>query len=334
MQNTQDAQQSNSPVAFSKKLLGVMILYATITVITVFCAVILILSTPPTSWTGEKMLEIDRGMSIKAITQRADEEGVVRSSTLLYLALNYFHGETQIYAGTYVFSQPLSVFGVADKLAVNDVQNNLTTLTLPEGYTAAQIAQIADETLDDFDVDAYIDQAGELEGYLFPDTYFVPQDFSAQELVDLQRSTYEERLKPFQSAIEQSSFTEYEVLILASIIEREANDDESMRTVSGILQNRLAIGMALQADASVGYVLDKPLSELTPEDLDIDSPYNTYQYPGLVPTPIGNPGLQSILAVLEPIETEYFYYLTDNDGTFHYARTLEEHNRNVRTYLR
>ena len=96
----------------------------------------------------------------------------------------------------------------------------------------------------------------------------------------------------------------------------------------------MSIGMALQADASIEYVLDKPLSELTSEDLKIDSPYNTYLYTGLPPTPIGNPGLQAIMAVLEPTESDYFYYITDEDGVFHYAQTFNQHKSNIAKYLR
>ena len=123
------------------------------------------------------------------------------------------------------------------------------------------------------------------------------------------------------------------MIILASILEREANDEQSMKIVSGILQNRLKHGMALQVDASIEYVLDKSLSALTSEDLKIDSPYNTYLHTGLTPTPIGNPGLQAIDAVLHPAKTEYLYYITDADGHFHYAKTFEEHKRNVTKYL-
>jgi UPF0755 protein len=106
-----------------------------------------------------------------------------------------------------------------------------------------------------------------------------------------------------------------------------------MKMVSGILQNRLSIGMALQTDASIEYVLDKPLSELSAEDLDLDTPYNTYMYPGLVPTPIGNPGLLAIDAVLNPTPSDFFYYITGNDGNFYYAETFEEHKQNIYKYL-
>jgi len=123
-------------------------------------------------------------------------------------------------------------------------------------------------------------------------------------------------------------------LVLASIIEREADSVESKKMVAGILKNRMSINMPLQTDASMEYILDKPLSELTPEDLKKESPYNTYLNFGLPPTPIGNPGLDAILAVLEPTPSDYYYYITGNDGEFYYAKTYAEHLQNIEKYLR
>ena len=117
--------------------------------------------------------------------------------------------------------------------------------------------------------------------------------------------------------------TEYEIITLASILEREANSAESMRMISGILQNRLEINMPLQVDASIEYDLDKPLHELTPTDLkERDTPYNTYLYSGLPPTPIGNPGQTAIEATLNPTESDYLFYVTDDESNFHYAHHL------------
>jgi UPF0755 protein len=150
----------------------------------------------------------------------------------------------------------------------------------------------------------------------------------------LLRRSFDEAIVPLESAIESSDFSLEQILILASIIEREANTPESMRLVSSVFQNRIAIGMPLQADASIEYILDKPLNELTATDLDIDSPYNTYVNPGLPPTPIGNPGLQAIEAVLFPAESSFIFYITDNNGEFHFAETYEQHLRNIDQYLR
>lgn len=279
-------------------------------------------------------LQIQRGMSVGQIAQEAKEAGVVRSSFLLYTILTYSYDPTRIFAGTYRFEDPHSVFEVARKLAQNETDKSLTRLTIPEGVTRKDIAQIADEKLTDFDERTFLELTKNNEGYLFPETYFVPHNFSAQELVPLLTETYAKQLLAYHEEIAKSEFTEYEILILASILEREANDEESMRMVSGILQNRLDIGMALQADATIGYVLDKPISELVPEDLEIETPYNTYLNAGLIPTPIGNPGLLAIDAVLHPTPSNYFYYITGADGTFHYAETYDEHLRNIELYLR
>ena len=130
------------------------------------------------------------------------------------------------------------------------------------------------------------------------------------------------------------NLSEHDVVILASIIEREANSTTSMKLVSGILQNRLALDMALQVDASMEYILEKPLKELTAEDLKIDTPYNTYLYRGLPPTAIGNPGLDAIMAVLEPTPSEYMFYITGTDGEFYYAKNFDEHRLNIAKYLR
>ena len=296
--------------------------------------VFLYFAAPPAMQDGGVNLVVSRGMSVQAIAQEAKRKGIVRSALLLSTILTKSYDPTKIYAGTYRFEKAQSVFEVARKLASTEVDDTLRTLTIPEGTTRESIANIAYEAIPTFDTEAFLAITEDKEGYLFPDTYFVPEEFTAQELSDLLTETYQARIEPLQDAIASSTFSEYEVLILASILEREANSEESMRMVSGILQNRLEIGMALQTDASIEYALHKPLSELTPEDLDIDTPYNTYLYPGLVPTPIGNPGLTAIEAVLYPERSEYFYYITGDDGNFYYAETFEEHKANIARYLR
>lgn len=282
---------------------------------------------------------VEQGMSVREIATKAKIDGFVRSELLLYTALTYFHDPTNIHAGVYEFTGNETVFEVATKLAESDTQEKLIRITIPEGVRLTKIAEIAAGELESFDVDDYLIYTNEMEGYLFPETYFVPETFTAEDLADLQRDTFEENLSTLQGEIENSDLTIQEVIILASIVEREANDEDSMKMVSGILQNRLEIGMALQADATIEYVLATPLNELREGQLaasirDTESPYNTYKNTGLTPTPIGNPGLMSIKAVLHPTESNNFYYLTDSDGNFHYAKTLAAHNQNIARYLR
>ncbi len=296
------------------------------------------LATAPGGTGMNTRVEVRPGMSVANIADATKEAGVVRSSFLLYTLLTVRHDPTAIYAGVYTFSEPQSVFGVAEKFGTGAIDDESVRLTIPEGMRAADIATIVSEALPNISKDEYIKFATEHEGYLYPETYFVPPSFTAADVVALQRTTYEERVAGLRPRIDESDFVEYEVLTLASIIEREANDEQSMRMVSGIFQNRLAIGMALQADASIEYTLDVPLNELGAGELaqnlrELDSPYNTYKNAGLPPTPISNPGLTAIKAVLEPIPSEYFYYLTDDEGNFYYAKTLNEHNDNISRYL-
>lgn len=276
---------------------------------------------------------VPRGLSASAIADLMDERGVVRSNLILYLNLLWRHDPNNIQAGTYIFGERLTTAEVARRLATAGAADNLVILTLPEGYTAKEFALLAKAAMPSFDEIAFIELTKGKEGYLFPDTYYIPEDYSPLELATLLQETYEEKLADRLGLMAAHPLGIDGAITLASLIEREANSLESMKLVSGILQKRLEEGMRLQVDASMEYVLDKPLHSLTAEDLEMDSPYNTYLNDGLPPTPIGNPGLQAIDAVLEPTESSYYYYLTDSEGNFYYARTFDEHKANIAKYL-
>jgi len=315
-------------VAFSLLFLFVLI-SLTIAISTAYT-----FNKPPADFTYPTTVRIAEGTSVKEITDILEEMNVVRSNTFLYLLVTILFEPTAIKASTYVFEEPLTAYKVAERLVLGDFDTNLLRITHIEGERVSHFADTADELLPDFNKDRFLLTATPLEGKLFPETYFVPEDFDDIELLDLLQTTFDSVISEYQPHIDSSGFTTEEVLVLASIIEREANTNESKKMVSGILQNRLRIGMPLQADASIEYILDKPLSKLTPEDLKIDSPYNTYLNVGLPPTPIGNPGREAIEAVLYPENTEYYYYITDNEGVFHYAQTYNQHLVNIERYLR
>ncbi len=277
-------------------------------------------------------LTIEKGDSVQKIAIKAKVADLVRSETVLYVLLTHYYDPTQIFAGTYVFSEKVTSLEVARKLAHGEIESQTVVLTIPEGSSRKDIARTAARALENFSETEFLEVSKGAEGLLFPETYYVPPAFTPEQLWKLLAQTHVEKMSTLDFS--QSTLSKDEVLVLASIIEREANDTESMRMVSGILQNRIAIGMALQADASMEYVLDKPLKELTPEDLKIDTPYNTYLNTGLPPTPIGNPGLASIEAVLTPQESDFLFYITGNDGNFYYARTYNEHLQNINRYLK
>lgn len=323
---------STSPPAPQRSWIGYLLILSIVG--SVLCVTLYYQLTAPLRYPETISFEVAPGMNGLTIATQAKEAGLVRSRLILYATIIYRYDPTTIFAGRYVFSEPSSVLDVAKKLASGDIDHDMVSLTFPEGIRASTIADIASASLENFDTTAFIALAEPDEGYLFPDTYFVPRDFSAEQLHELLKTTYTNKTAELTEAFATSELTEYEVLILASILEREANDPESMAMVSGILQNRLRIGMGLQADASIEYVLDKQLGDLTPADLEIDSPYNTYKYRGLAPTPIGNPGLVAINAVLQPTPSNYLYYITGTDGVFYYAEDFDQHRENIARYLR
>jgi UPF0755 protein len=283
-------------------------------------------------------LKIEPGSSVWEISESLKRAGIVRSEVTLFLTLRYLEDPTKIKASTYTFDAPQSTRDIARTLIAGEFANDLDRITFVEGLRVQDYAVVA-AALPNVTESEFLQLATGLEGTLFPETYYVPEDITTAELLDILQTTHTERIDTYRDRIISNELTVEEGLILASIIEREANTPESMRTVAGIFLNRLAIGMALQADASIEYVIDEPLGELAPGQLatelrELDSPYNTYLYPGLPPTPIGNPGENAILAIADPIESDYFYYITGDDGEFYYAETYDQHLTNIARHLR
>ncbi len=292
------------------------------------------LQTPPSNFPIEVPIEIEKGTSLSEAVKIAKDTNLVRSEFALYVLMLLEHKDNSIKASTYVFERPLSLSELALELTKGNHRADLVKITNTEGETAIQIADRAYEILTNFDKETFIQLARPNEGKLFPDTYLIPKNFTAEELYELLTTTFEQKISAYEEEILNHQLTLDEIIILASILEREANSVESKRYVSGILQRRLSISMPLQVDASLEYVLNKPLKDLTAEDLDTDSPYNTYLNYGLTPTPIGNPGIEAIEAVLNPIESDYLFYITGDDGNFYYAKNFDGHRLNIEKYLR
>jgi UPF0755 protein len=315
-----------------------LVLLTTLALLVVGLGLVLWLLTPP-SYVGERTITVTPGSSVAEVVAEAAAEGIVRSELLLYLMTLLRYPDETIETGTYIFTSDQNTLSVATELMLVTPPDELIRLTFPEGITRVEMARIAAETVIDFDTEAYLALTIDAEGLLWPETYFIPSTYSAAELVALQRQELETVLEDNATAVAVHPLTEYEILILASIVEREANDPESMALVAGILLNRLDAGMYLQADATIEYVLDTPLGQLPPGQLaenlrEIESPYNTYKNFGLPPTPIGNPGIDALTAVLNPTPSDYYFYITGNDGNFYYAETYDQHLANIARYLR
>lgn len=288
------------------------------------------LDTPHQSFPIGQTIEIPEGATIADVADLFASKQLVRSGLYLYVLLQYDYDDNFVQAGSYTFPEALTSHAIGEAITLGKFTSSGESVTFPEGFKVRDLQQYLPSLYASENVSNFL----EYEGYLFPDTYHIEKDTPIESIIEKMRTNYKDRIAPLREKITASKLTEHEVITLASIVEREANDEESMGLVAGILLNRLKIDMPLQVDATLDYILDKASHELTADDLELDSPYNTYLYKGLPPNPISNPGMVAIHAVLEPTESPYLYYLTDDDGTFHYAKTFDEHKLNKARYLR
>lgn len=293
---------------------------------------VVLIFAPPLSFPRETVITVSSGQALDTLARNLEDQNVIRSSLWFRIFAISLGGERDMKAGQYYLPKPESSLKIAWRIFHGDYGVETFKITIPEGFTARRIADLLDERFQFFDRESFI--AAAPEGYLFPDTYFIPVTATASSTIEALQYNFDRRLRPLKSEIEDSGKSFEDVIIMASIIEGEARRQEDMEEVSSILWKRLEIGMPLQVDATFVYFLGKGTSELTLNDLKIDSPYNTYLYKGLPPTPISNPGLASIVAALNPRETETLYFLTGDDGNMYYSETHDEHVQKKARYIR
>lgn len=279
------------------------------------------------------------GAGVQQIASDLAGASLIRSPLVfrLYVTVNNMDGQLQ--AGSFELSESMSLTAIANRLTEGTQD---TWVTLLEGWRVEQIAEYLDnQDLTVFDQQQFVILAASDEGRLYPDTYLVPKDITNQAMHSLLLNTFERKVtNDLAQEIAASERDFADVLIMASLIEREARDYQQMRHVSGILWNRIDLEMPLQVDATLQYVRgydpvnDSWWSEPHAADKSIDSAYNTYAQPGLPPAPIANPGKNAIQAALDPLPVNDLFYLHASDGQMYYAETIEEHNANVEEYLR
>jgi UPF0755 protein len=263
-----------------------------------------------------------------------EEKNIIKSSFVFRTTLIVFGKERSILAGDYYFKKPEGVFSIARRLSGGLSGLSTKKVTIPEGISLEEIPALLRPDLVFFKADEFKTVTKGKEGYLFPDTYFFLSNADAVTVVNAMSENFDKKIDGIRLALEVFGHSLKEVVTMASILEEEARTPETRRMVSGILWKRISLDMPLQVDAAFLYINKKKSSELTLDDLKIDSPYNTYKYRGFPPTPITNPGLDSILAAIEPTKSKYLYYLSDKDGEMHYASTFEQHVQNKQKYLR
>jgi UPF0755 protein len=237
-------------------------------------------------------------------------------------------------SGEYYLKQPQNIYQLLKVFSSGTYGYVPSKVTIPEGYTNKQIARTCAKVLVDCTEVDFIAQTEKLEGYLFPATYTFSPNTKSEKVIEKMIETYYKRTANIREQFIKTGLSEKEILTLASIIEREAGSDEEKPVIAGILLKRLQENKLLQVDAPFLYLYGKTSRELSRTDLQTDTPYNTYLYKGLPPTPIGNPGLSSIQAVINPKSSSYYFYLHGNDGKIHYAITYDEHLKNKRLYIK
>ena len=286
---------------------------------------------------------IPPGQGIDTIAKRLKTAGLIRSASAFKITVVKNSIASRIQAGDFRLRPSMDLETIAQELTHGTLD---VWVTLLEGWRREEIAHKLEQEFvardAEFNPVAFLESTRGQEGYLFPDTYLLPRDASATAIAAIIRGTFDKKVDLSQN---QSGLTSKQVIIIASIIEREVRTDQDRPLIAGILIKRLQNDWPLQADATVQYAIgtkdcrqrtgecDWWKASLTKADLTINSPYNTYQNQGLPPAPIANPGLASINAALTPQSSDSWFYLSDLKGQIHYAQNIEGHNANIRTYL-
>lgn len=289
---------------------------------------------PPEGFPTPYQITIDKGQTLFSISKELYEDMAIQSRRAFEMVVLIFGNEGNIMEGQYYFEKPVSVIEIGLRITGREFGIDRKKVTFPEGFSNKEMAERLSKTFDSFDVETFLSLAKGKEGYLFPDTYGFFPGVKPEIVISSLSKNFERKIEALQGDIQKSGRSLKEIIIMASIIEKEANGDADRALVSGILWNRIDADRALQVDAPFMYLLGKESSELTKKDLAINSPYNTYLHKGLPPTPINNPGLAAIKAAITPQKSPYFYYLHDKNGVIYYAKTFTEHKSNIRKYLK
>ena len=287
--------------------------------------------SPPRDFPSRSIISVPQGSGLLRLSAKLKNEGIIRSEIGFRTLAIIFGGERVLQAGDYYLPHPENVIRMAYRIVHGERSLASIRVTIPEGYTAREISDLFDSRFQKFDHAQFVALAP--EGYLFPDTYFMEMSSTASSTIQILQNNFLKKIAPYESDVASSTHSLKDIVTMASILESEGSNKTDREIISGILWRRISIHMPLQVDASLKYINGKTSSELTVSDLNADSPYNTYKYAGLPPGPISNPGLESILAALHPADSNYLYFLTDNDGIMHYARTFDEHKKNKAKYL-
>jgi UPF0755 protein len=307
------------------------------------------LFVPPFSIPSMRIVYIKKGMHLRQIAELLQEKDVIRNRHFFILITTLFKKKAHIKAGEYEFDRPIQPLEALDILVKGQVKRHL--VTIPEGLTLSQIAQLLeDQTI--VEKEDFLQRASSpvlitslglaitttepgatLEGYLFPETYHLYKEMDPEEVIRMMVHQFKKASGPdLANGSSRIGMSERETVILASIIEKETPLPEEKPLISAVFHNRLIRKMPLQSDPTVIYGIRNFNGNLTKEDLLRPTPYNTYLRMGLPPSPICNPGKDSLLAALHPAPVPYLYFVSKNDGSHYFSSEMEDHNRAVWKY--
>jgi UPF0755 protein len=310
-------------------------------ILLIMAGLLMFLNSPPTNMQDDFFL-IEKGESLSHAAARLKEKNLINNDKFfVYLAL--IERKSNILTGKYKIYKGMSSRDILKKLSTGDIIRQ--RVTIPEGFNLYEIAQKLDESkvtdageFLEYSFDrAFLDSIGisydSAEGLLFPDTYSFAEAQDARDVIIIMHNQFKTILKSINmSKLDKYNLNAYELVILASLIEKEAKVQPERKYISAVFHNRLGKGMKLDCDPSVRYAVRKFRDRLTYSDLKHDSPYNTYLHSGLPPTPICSPGKKSILSALNPVKSGYLFFVARNDGSHYFSKTLREHNKAVDFY--
>jgi len=305
-----------------------------------------LLFVPPSKTASTKVIFIKKGTHLKKVSEILKQDGIIKNRHFFVLLTTVLGKKAKIKAGEYEFHTQMLPLEVLDALVKGQVKHHL--VTIPEGYTLSQIAQLLEDLnlvdkkgfLQKASSSAFINALGlsqfagpNLEGYLFPDTYHLFREMDSEEVIQMMVYQFKKVFGPdLVNRASELGISEKEVVILASIIEKETPLPEEKPLISAVFHNRLKRKIPLQSDPTVIYGIKNFNGNLTKEHLMRPTPYNTYLIAGLPPTPICNPGKDSLLAAVRPAPVPYLYFVSKNDGSHFFSSDIGEHNRAVWKY--
>jgi UPF0755 protein len=278
---------------------------------------------------GEKtVFTVEKGENFLTVASRLEDQNLILSKKLFLFFVKITNSQGKLKVGIYDLSGNDGMFKILKNLKSNS--KNFIKITIPEGNNIKQISDIIADKIK-IDKDKFIEIASDknLEGYLMPETYFVSPGISEQELIDMMHNEFGKKITPdMYKRAEELKIPFKDIITMASIIEKEGIKFEDRKIIAAVFYNRLKKRMNLQSDVTVLYAMGVVKENLSLEDIKIKSPYNTYLHFGLPPSPISNPGMQSIMAALYPADSVLLYFIADKDGNISFAKTFSEHVKN------